>query len=133
MSYPPDAREIIRAAMDYDAMREEQPRPLAWRKLAIAAGITAACLAGCAVALAEEGKPRLVCGTQAEALKALKDRYGEIPAAMGVTVRGEVLQLLTDPKDGSWTLLLTAPADPDRTCVLVGGNGWETLPQGDAT
>jgi hypothetical protein len=44
VSYPPDARDVIRAAMDYDAMREEQPRPLAWRKLAIAAGITVAAL-----------------------------------------------------------------------------------------
>jgi hypothetical protein len=128
MSFPRDAISIIRAQIPIDP----DPRPIAWRPLLIAAGITAACLAGCAVALAEES-PRLVCGTQAEALAALKDRYGEIPAAMGVTVRGEVLQLLTDPKDGSWTLLLTAPADPDRTCVLVGGNGWETLPQGDAT
>jgi hypothetical protein len=132
VSYPPDARDVIRAAMDYDAMREEQPRPLAWRPFLIAAGITVACIAGCAVALAEE-VPRLVCVPQAEALRLFQDTYGEIPAAMSLTARGEVLQLLTDPKDGSWTLLLTAPADPDRTCVLVGGNGWENLPQGDAT
>jgi hypothetical protein len=40
MSYPPDARAIIRAQIPI----EPEPRPLAWRKLAIAAGITLAAL-----------------------------------------------------------------------------------------
>jgi hypothetical protein len=62
------------------------------------------------------------CGDRDEVLGTLKGQYKEIPTGFGMTVGGQVIELLTS-EEGSWTLLLSMPNG--RSCLIGAGEGWE--------
>ena len=63
------------------------------------------------------------CRATGEVLEVLAERYGELPAGVGVTPDGALLQLLVRPDLQSWTVLLTR-AD-GVSCVLAAGVDWQ--------
>lgn len=63
-----------------------------------------------------------VCGDRAKMVAHLGKGYRELPAGIGLTAGGAVIELFT-AETGSWTILMTMPGG--RTCVTSIGEGWE--------
>lgn len=72
-----------------------------------------------------------LCGESAALASQLSERFGEVPAARGVTVAGRLLQVFVS-KGGTWTILVVLP--DARACVVSHGEGWQRLsePEGRA-
>ena len=54
----------------------------------------------------------------------LGKKYGETTTAIGVTNTGGLVEVLTDPKDSSWTIIVTTPQG--MSCLVAAGEGWRT-------
>ena len=66
------------------------------------------------------------CAGRHEVVDALKSRFSEKTAGVGLTEQGAMMELLTSD-DGSWSLLLNFP--DGRACMMAAGSNWEGLPQ----
>lgn len=91
-----------------------------WRQYVISAAVVLA--AALVAPFAQAGETP--CGQRDKFLKHLGAKYDEAPRALGLTVSGAMLELLTS-KEGSWTILVTNPKGD--TCVVAAGNSWEFL------
>ena len=67
----------------------------------------------------------LTCGPRERILVLLERVYGERLQDGGVTHHGLRIELLTDPDDGGFTLLLTYPNGV--SCFAFHGDGWGPL------
>lgn len=56
------------------------------------------------------------------ALEALMDKFAEAPAAVGFSANGALLEVLTKPDGGTWTILMTAAGG--QSCIIAAGEGW---------
>lgn len=65
-----------------------------------------------------------ICKERGALVKMLAGKYHEIPAAMGVTNTGGLLEVLTSDT-GSWTIIVTSPRGV--SCIVSWGQGWQTL------
>ena len=75
-------------------------------------------LAGPAVA-------QLVCNERAKLLELLAKRYQEAPIAAGVTNTGGLVEILTDPKGHTWTIIVTSPQG--ISCLVAAGEDWRGI------
>ena len=66
-----------------------------------------------------------VCGKRGDILKQLSIRYSEAPAAMGLSSTGGMLEVLTSPAGGSWTIVMTMPNGV--SCLVAAGENWESV------
>lgn len=66
----------------------------------------------------------IVCHERARLVGQLAMYYSEIPMARGLTLDGQVLELLVS-EEGSWTIIVTRPTG--ISCPVAGGQGWEDL------
>ena len=70
------------------------------------------------------------CGPRDEAVKILKDKYGETQQFYGLNrSRTVVLETYANLVTGTWSLLRTEPSG--RTCLVASGNEFYAIPQGD--
>ena len=53
----------------------------------------------------------------------LAERYQERPIAVGVTSEGSLVEVLTDAKGGTWTIIVTSPEG--MSCLVLSGEGWQ--------
>ena len=83
---------------------------LDWRLMLLAVAVVAL-IAGARPA---SGHP---CTSRADMVDHLAVAYGEIPTAAGVTTGGRLVELLVDPVDDSWTLILSIPNG--QSCLAV--------------
>jgi len=67
------------------------------------------------------------CDARDSVLALLADRYSEAPVALGVTGHGSLVEVLTDARGTTWTILVTAPNG--TSCVVLTGEGWRSLEQ----
>lgn len=58
-------------------------------------------------------------------LKSLHKKYGESVTDRGITAAGAMLEVLTDPVDGSWSIIVTIPGG--ETCLVGVGDGWRNV------
>ena len=68
----------------------------------------------CAVGLALIGSSAVAqtqCNERAEVLKLLAQKYKESPIAAGVTSTGGLVEVLTNGKGETWTIIVTSPGD----------------------
>lgn len=65
------------------------------------------------------------CTDRASALAHLSKTYKEQPIAMGLASSGVVVEVLTDDKGLSWSIIVTLPSGV--TCLVVVGESWEVL------
>jgi len=65
------------------------------------------------------------CAGRHDVVDALKTRFKESTAGVGLTDQGAMVELLTS-ETGSWSLLLNFP--DGRACLMASGNNWEGLP-----
>ena len=89
-----------------------------WKTLALSAGL--ALIANTAVA-----QPQ--CNDRKQVLDLLAQKYKEAPVASGVTNNGGLVEVLTDAKGGTWTIIVTTPQGV--SCLVAAGEGWRKQEQ----
>lgn len=67
----------------------------------------------------------VACATHADVSAALKKRFGEEAVVIGITSRGELIELYSSPK-GTWTVVLTSTAG--LSCIFSEGTDLEFIP-----
>ena len=68
---------------------------------------------------------QMLCRTRADIINALEKDYEERKTASGLSDGGVLIEVFTSERK-TWTLLFTVPGGP--TCVLSGGDNWESVP-----
>ncbi len=84
----------------------------------------------CAVGLALIGSSAVAqtqCNERAEVLKLLAQKYKEAPIAAGVTSTGGLVEVLTNGKGETWTIIVTSPEG--TSCLVAAGEGWQAREQ----
>ena len=89
-----------------------------WKTLALSAGFAL-------VTSAAAAQPQ--CNERHTILELLATNYKETPVATGVTNNGRLVQVLTNARDGTWTLIMTTPKG--MSCLVAAGQGWQTMEQ----
>lgn len=82
--------------------------------------VAAALMVTGGTALADEP----ICGTRAEIMKPLIEKFGERSVGIGQDESGMLVELLTNADGSTWTLLVHRP--DGSTCVLTVGENWQT-------
>ena len=67
------------------------------------------------------------CNERDDVLKMLGKKYGETVSAVGVSNTGGLIEVVNDPKDGSWTIIMTTPWG--MSCLVAAGQGWHDMEQ----
>ncbi len=95
-----------------------------WKTLALSAAL--ALIAHSATAqTAQQGRPQ--CNDRKQVLDLLSQKYKEAPVAAGVTNNGGLVEVLTDAKGGTWTIIVTTPQGV--SCLVAAGEGWRKMEQ----
>jgi hypothetical protein len=89
-----------------------------WKKLVLSTGF--ALVASTAMA-----QPQ--CNERDNVLELLAKKYKETPIAAGVTNTGGLVEVLTDHKSGTWTIIVTTPQG--MSCLVAAGEGWRNMVQ----
>lgn len=89
-----------------------------WKTLALGAGLAL-------VASAASAEPQ--CNDRNQVLQLLAKKYKESPIAAGVTNTGGLVEVLSDGKGGTWTIIVTTPQGV--SCLVAAGEGWRTMEQ----
>jgi hypothetical protein len=89
-----------------------------WKTLALGAGLAL-------VASAASAEPQ--CNDRDQVLQLLAKKYKESPIAAGVTNTGGLVEVLSDGKGGTWTIIVTTPQGV--SCLVAAGEGWRTMEQ----
>ena len=86
--------------------------------------VTAALIAA---AIALPATAQTVCGKRSDVLQQLSTKYSEMPAAMGLSNDGGVIEVLTSPDGHTWTIIVTKP--DGSSCLVIAGEYWEAAPR----
>lgn len=65
------------------------------------------------------------CNERDNVLALLAKKYQEIPIAAGVTSTGSLIEVLTDSKGETWTIIVTSPRG--MSCLVTAGEGWRWI------
>jgi hypothetical protein len=69
----------------------------------------------------------LPCDDRDKVLELLAKKYSETPVAAGVTSGGALLEVLTNSKSGTWSIIITSPQG--MSCLTATGEGWRNMEQ----
>lgn len=94
-----------------------------WKSVALAAGLV---LAGSAMGPAASAQ-QPQCNERDNVLELLAKKYKETPIAAGVTSTGGLVEVLSDGKGGTWTIIVTSPKGV--SCLVAAGEGWRSMEQ----
>ena len=94
------------------------------RTNSIIAGLVLSVVASSGTALAAQHNENS-CTDRSSALSHLSKNYQEQPVAMGLASSGGVVEVLTNDKGSSWSIIVTLPTGV--TCLVASGEGWEAL------
>ena len=61
------------------------------------------------------------CAPLDEVMDRISEGWGEEPLIAGISSNGHILQILSNPRTGSWTALVTNPVT-GQTCIVDDGN-----------
>jgi hypothetical protein len=89
-----------------------------WKSL-----ILAAALAGFASTASASEQPQ--CNDRKNVLDLLSSKYKESPIALGVTNSGGLVEVLSNAKGGTWTIIVTTPQGV--SCLVAAGEGWRNM------
>ena len=77
-------------------------------------------------ALGHETPVRQQCDQRDDVLELLARKYQEVPVAAGVTNGGGgLVEVLTDARGDTWTIIVTTPQG--LSCLVAAGEGWRTV------
>ncbi len=65
------------------------------------------------------------CNERDDVLALLAKKYKETPIAAGVTNTGGLVEVLSDEKGGTWTIIVTTPQG--MSCLVAAGEGWRDM------
>lgn len=74
------------------------------------------------IAVAPPAASQGMCLPTRDVATRLKQTFGEVPSAGGLTEDGNLLQVYASIEGQSWTLVLTTPSGV--SCVLAAGESW---------
>ena len=94
------------------------------RTNSIIAGLVLSVVASSGNAVAAQPNEN-TCTDRSSALSHLSKAYEEQPVAMGLASSGGVVEVLTNEKGTSWSIIVTMPSG--QTCLVAAGEGWEAL------
>jgi hypothetical protein len=66
------------------------------------------------------------CADRQRVLDFLSENYQESPVAAGIANNGGLIEVVTTPDGGTWTILITMP--DGTSCMVAAGEDWERLP-----
>ena len=70
------------------------------------------------------------CAERGIVVIGLAERYGESATGYGLMADGiNMVELYVNQETGTWTILYTSPSG--LTCLLVSGEAWASIPQGE--
>lgn len=92
-----------------------------WKFIAIGAGL--ALVSSTAAAAPSPSQ----CNDRKQVIDLLAQKYKESPVAAGVTNNGGLVEVLTDGKGGTWTIIVTTPQGV--SCLVAAGEGWRPMEQ----
>ena len=95
-----------------------------FRTYSVIAGLVLSVVASSGNAVAAQPN-QTNCTDRSSALKHLSNAYQEQPVAMGLASSGGVIEVLTNEKGSSWSIIVTLPTG--MTCLVAAGEGWEAL------
>jgi len=81
-----------------------------------------AALLAAALPAAAEGP---ACGTRAEIVQQLENRYAESRHGMGIASNDSVLEIFASDASGTFSVLVTLPSG--QTCLIASGNDYQSL------
>ena len=67
------------------------------------------------------------CGERAKLIKALEDRYKEVPVALGISQKSTEAFEIYASESGTWTVIMTM--SNGVACVMAAGHSWQDLPK----
>jgi hypothetical protein len=91
---------------------------------------TALLLAGLAAGANDPAAAQEICGTRADLLKELTQRYSEAPVAIGLANSGALVEILTNDNGSTWSIMVSQPNG--TSCLVAAGKEWQAL-KPDAT
>jgi hypothetical protein len=80
----------------------------------------------CLPATAEPDHLSNGCASLATVLRLAMSQYGESAAFVATAGNGVVVTLTVNARTGTWTMW--GQRDPDTTCLLTSGEGWQAAP-----
>ena len=86
--------------------------------------IVALILIGIAPAMAQSEQAS--CFERAVIVKHMLNKFNESPVAAGLAANGAVMELLSSPDGGTWSMILTYPNG--TSCVMASGEAWMDVP-----
>lgn len=95
------------------------------RKTLIAPASAAVLLAGLCVGATEAAATPQICGTRADLLKQLTQRYSEAPVGIGLSNTGALVEILTNDTGSSWSIMVSQPNG--TSCLVAAGQEWQQL------
>ena len=84
-----------------------------------------ACVSFLALAATSPAQALGMCGSRADFIKALSDKYQETGKALGIAGQVNLVEIFAS-KAGTWTILVTTPQG--KSCIIAAGSSWEDLP-----
>lgn len=94
------------------------------KSLALSAGVAAGIALVASTAAAQQSPQ---CNERTQVLELLAQKYKETPVAFGVTNTGGLVEVLSDGKGGTWTIIVTTPQG--MSCLVAAGEGWRNMQQ----
>ena len=67
------------------------------------------------------------CDLRESVIRLLSKKYQEAPVASGITNQGSLVEVLTDARGGTWTIIITSPQG--MSCLVFSGESWRGLQQ----
>jgi hypothetical protein len=95
------------------------------RTNSVLAGLVLSVVASSGNAALAQQTNQTSCTDRSTALTHLSKNYKEQPVAMGLASSGGVVEVLTNDKGSSWSIIVTMPSG--QTCLVASGEGWEAL------
>lgn len=87
--------------------------------------VAALILTGATLSLPAQAQmmPPMACGARTDVMTGLQGNFSETPVAIGLSNTGGVVEVLTSPDGGTWTIIVTDPRG--ITCLMAAGEAWE--------
>lgn len=95
-----------------------------WKTQTRAAG-AALVLTGLLAGAAPAAAAQEICGTRADLLKELTQRYSEAPVAVGLANSGALVEILTNDNGATWSIMVSQPNG--TSCLVAAGKEWQEL------
>jgi len=83
------------------------------------------CISFFVLAFSSQAQAIGMCGSRADFIKALSDKYQETGKALGIAGQVNLVEIFAS-KAGTWTILVTTPEG--KSCIIAAGSSWEDLP-----